>query len=101
MTAASANQSQFQMAVGAEYLDASIDELHQSREYSSVTAEQRVLGSRVSCHRVRNRLDGSYTKLPAVKLKYTNGSIPGNGLGAYNSAGIDIEVDRRSTGRDW
>ena len=52
-----------------------------------------MLGSRVSCHRVRNRLDGSYKNLPAVKLKYTNGSIPGNGLGAYNSAGIDIEVN--------
>ena len=93
IAAASENHSQYQMAVGAEYLDASIDDLQQSREYSSITAEQRVLGSRVSCHRVRNRLDGSYQKLPAVKLKFTNGSIPGNGLGAYNCAGIDIEVD--------
>ncbi|MBB6447838.1 glutamate synthase (NADPH/NADH) large chain [Bacillus benzoevorans] len=93
IAAAPENHSQYQMAVGAEYLDASIDDLHQSREYSSVTAEQRVLGSRVSCHRVRNRLDGSYKELPAVKLQFTNGSIPGNGLGAYNSAGIDIEVD--------
>lgn len=82
-----------QIAVGAEYLDASVDELHQSREYSSVTSEQRVLGSRVSCHRVRGRLDGSYTALPPVKLSYKNGSIPGNGLGAYNSAGISIEVN--------
>jgi glutamate synthase (NADPH/NADH) large chain len=50
------------------------------------------LGSRVSCHRVRGRLDGSYKALPAVELKYKNGSIPGNGLGAYNSEGIKIEV---------
>ena len=67
--------------------------LNQSREYESVTSEQRVLGSRVSCHRVRNRLDGSYQKLPTVKLTYKEGSIPGNGLGAYNSTGIDIEVN--------
>lgn len=93
IAAASENHSQLQMAVGAEYLDSGFDDLQQSREYSSITAEQRVLGSLVSCHRVRNRLDGSYKKLPEVKLKFTNGSIPGNGLGAYNSAGIDIEVE--------
>ena len=78
--------------MGAEYLDGTVEDLNQSREYESVTSDQRVLGSRVSCHRVRNRLDGSYQKLPTVKLKYTKGSIPGNGLGAYNSTGIDIEV---------
>lgn len=93
IAAKASNKSRYKLVVGAEYLDASTEDLQQSREYSGVTAEQRVLGSRVSCHRVRNRLDGSYTKLPSVKLKYTNGSIPGNGLGAYNSAGIDIEVD--------
>ena len=49
-----------QIAVGAEYLDASVEQLHSSREFESVTSEQRVLGSRVSCHRVRGRLDGSY-----------------------------------------
>jgi glutamate synthase (NADPH) large chain len=90
--AASLDAHQLQVAVGAEYLDASVEELHQSREYQSITSEQRVLGSRVSCHRVRNRLDGSYQSLPPVSLKYKGGSIPGNGLGAYNSAGIHIEV---------
>lgn len=86
------SETQLQVAVGAEYLDKSVDELHQSRDFHSVTSEQRVLGSRVSCHRVRGRLDGSYKTLPPVDLKYKGGSIPGNGLGAYNSFGINIEV---------
>jgi glutamate synthase (NADPH) large chain len=84
---------QMQVAVGAEYLDGSVEQLHSSREFDSVTSEQRVLGSRVSCHRVRGRLDGSYKQLPPVVLKYKNGSIPGNGLGAYNSEGINITVN--------
>ena len=67
--------------------------LQQSRNYSSITSEQRVLGSRVSCHRVRGRLDGSYKKLPPVHLSYQDGSIPGNGLGAYNTEGISISVN--------
>ncbi|WP_108670553.1 glutamate synthase-related protein [Peribacillus acanthi] len=91
--AATLDNTSLQVAVGAEYLDSRVDELQSSREYSSITSEQRVLGSRVSCHRVRGRLDGSYTSLAPVKLTYKNGSIPGNGLGAYNSSGIDIEVN--------
>lgn len=90
--AAASEAAQLQIAVGAEFLDGNVGELQHSREYHSVTSEQRVLGSRVSCHRVRGRLDGSYKNLPAVELKYKNGSIPGNGLGAYNSEGIKIEV---------
>ena len=86
-------ESAVQVAVGAEYLDAQVEDLHQSRVYSSVTSEQRVLGSRVSGHRVRNRLDGSYKKLPPIQLSYQDGSIPGNGLGAYNSEGISIKVN--------
>ncbi|MDP4163409.1 MAG: glutamate synthase-related protein, partial [Bacillota bacterium] len=84
---------QADVAVGAEYLDASIEELQTSREFLSVTSEQRVLGSRVSCHRVRGRLDGSYMKLPSLSLAYRNGSIPGNGLGAYNSDGINLVIN--------
>lgn len=91
--AATVEASSMQIAVGAEYLDSAVEKLHESREYSAVTSEQRVLGSRVSCHRVRGRLDGSYLKLPNVTLSYKNGSIPGNGLGAYNTAGIDIKVN--------
>ncbi|MGG1679646.1 glutamate synthase-related protein [Neobacillus sp. NRS-1170] len=89
----SISEAQMQVAVGAEYLDGSVDQLHSSREFVSVTSEQRVLGSRVSCHRVRGRLDGSYKQLPPVQLKYMEGSIPGNGLGAYNSEGIEITVN--------
>ncbi|MBM6616443.1 glutamate synthase-related protein [Bacillus suaedaesalsae] len=89
----SARESHLAVAVGAEYLDHNVSELTQSREFSSVTSEQRVLGSRVSCHRVRGRLDGSYKKLPKISLHYKDGSIPGNGLGAYNSEGIDIRVE--------
>lgn len=91
--AASVKEGAMQVAVGAEYLDSRVDELHESRAYSAVTSEQRVLGSRVSCHRVRGRLDGSYKALPQVKLTYKDGSIPGNGLGAYNSEGIQISVN--------
>ncbi|MEH7331615.1 glutamate synthase-related protein [Neobacillus drentensis] len=89
----SISEAQMQVAVGAEYLDGSVEQLHSSREFASVTSEQRVLGSRVSCHRVRGRLDGSYKQLPPVQLKYKEGSIPGNGLGAYNSEGIEITVN--------
>jgi glutamate synthase (NADPH) large chain len=81
-----------QTAVGAEYLDQNVEELHYSREFYTVTSEQRVLGSRVSCYRVRGRLDGTYRSLPSVHLRYKKGSIPGNGLGAYNSSGINLEV---------
>jgi glutamate synthase (NADPH/NADH) large chain len=91
--AAYLNEGSLQVAVGAEYLDSHVDELQQSRSYSSITSEQRVLGSRVSCHRVRGRLDGSYKKLPPVHLSYQDGSIPGNGLGAYNTEGISISVN--------
>jgi glutamate synthase (NADPH/NADH) large chain len=89
---ASIHEAKLQLAVGAEYLDSEVETLHESREFHRITSEQRVLGSRVSCHRVRGRLDGSYQSLAPVELKYMNGSIPGNGLGAYNSRGIDIEV---------
>jgi glutamate synthase (NADPH) large chain len=91
--AASVEDHQLLVAAGAEYLDYHVEDLHRSREFTTVTSEQRVLGSRVSCHRVRGRLDGSYKKLPNVTLRYKNGSIPGNGLGAYNSHGIHIHVD--------
>ncbi len=91
--AASAEEPSLLVAAGAEYLDYHVEDLHRSREFTTVTSEQRVLGSRVSCHRVRGRLDGSYKKLPDVTLRYKNGSIPGNGLGAYNTHGIHIHVD--------
>lgn len=91
--AASMEKEKLLVAAGAEYLDYQEDQLHQSRQFDAITAEQRVLGSRVSCHRVRGRLDGSYLQLPDVELSYRKGSIPGNGLGAYNSSGINIVVE--------
>jgi glutamate synthase (NADPH) large chain len=90
--AGSVATSKLQVAAGAEYLDAVEGDLMHSREFKHVGSEQRILGSRVSCHRVRGRLDGSYHQLPKVKLKYKN-SIPGNGLGAYNCDGINIEIN--------
>ena len=81
------------IAVGAEYLDQNVEDLHRSRQFSKVTAEQRVLASRVAGHRVRGRLDGSYHKLPGVSLRFKDGSIPGNGLGAYNSDGVSILIE--------
>ncbi|UCZ55245.1 glutamate synthase [Bacillus shivajii] len=86
-------ESQLAVAVGAEYLDGNVEELTTSRSYEAVTAEQRVLGSRVSCHRVRGKLDGSYRELPKVDLNFTKGSVLGNGLGAYNSDGVNIRID--------
>lgn len=86
-------ETQLAVAVGAEhYLDSNVAELTSSREFEAVTAEQRVIGSRVACHRVRGKLDGSYRQLPEIDLKYTKGSILGNGLGAYNSDGVNIHI---------
>ncbi|MCE7792227.1 glutamate synthase-related protein [Salipaludibacillus sp. CUR1] len=89
-----AEEQQLAVAVGAEfeYLDGNVSELTASREFEAVTAEQRILGSRVSCHRVRGKLDGSYRTLPEIDLRYTKGSILGNGLGAYNSDGVNIHI---------
>jgi glutamate synthase (NADPH) large chain len=90
--AASIEEPALSIAAGAEYLDQCIDDLHTSREFSNVVSNQRVLGSRVSCHRVRGRLDGTYRDLQPVTLSYKDFSIPGNGLGAYNTEGITITV---------
>ncbi|MFC0215955.1 glutamate synthase-related protein [Paenibacillus chartarius] len=60
--------------------------------WSGVTAETRILGSRYSSHRVRDRFDGSYDNLPKVQLKLVDGSVPGNGLAAFNARGVDITV---------
>ncbi|MDN4527595.1 glutamate synthase-related protein [Fictibacillus fluitans] len=78
------------MAAGAEYLDNDVAQLAQSRDFQFVTAEQRVLGSRVSGHNVRSKQTG---KKPDITLTFKNGSIPGNGLGAYTSKGIKIKVE--------
>lgn len=61
------------------------------RSWSGVHAAQRIIGSRFASARVRNRLD-AYEHLPAVKLALTDGSVPGNGLAAFNAKGVDIIV---------
>ncbi|SDY34548.1 glutamate synthase (NADPH/NADH) large chain [Evansella caseinilytica] len=91
--AAAQEEQQLAVAAGAEYyIDGNVKDLTVSREYEAVTAEQRVLGSRVACHRVRGKLDGSYRDLPEINLRFTKGSILGNGLGAYNSDGVNIHI---------
>lgn len=62
------------------------------RNWSKVDAESRILGTRYASHRVRNRFDGSYEALPMVSLNLTDGSVPGNGLGAFNAHGLQITV---------
>ncbi|MCR8643042.1 glutamate synthase-related protein [Paenibacillus sp. N1-5-1-14] len=62
------------------------------RNWSKVNAETRILGARYGSHRVRDRFDGSYDELPAVSLNMHDGSVPGNGLGAFNARGVNITV---------
>ncbi|EEL89701.1 Glutamate synthase, large subunit [Bacillus cereus AH1272] len=64
----------------------------QSKELVSVGVEQRVMGGLESCYRVRSKLYEN-THLEPLTLKYTNGSVPGNGLGAYNSENLFIHVN--------
>ncbi len=60
--------------------------------FSAILSGERVLGSRWSGARVKNYLDGSYRFLPEVSLQFKDGSVPGNGLGAYNAEGVHIRV---------
>jgi glutamate synthase (NADPH/NADH) large chain len=62
------------------------------RRWSRVDAETRILGSRYSSHRVRDRFDGSYDELPPVSLQLLDGSVPGIGLAAFNARGVNITV---------
>jgi glutamate synthase (NADPH/NADH) large chain len=62
------------------------------RNWSKVDAESRILGTRYSSHRVRDRFDGSYDQLPDISLNLTDGSVPGNGLAAFNARGVNITV---------
>ncbi|TBL69414.1 glutamate synthase [Paenibacillus thalictri] len=61
------------------------------RNWTKVDAESRIIGSRFSSHRVRDRFDGSYDSLPEARLTL-NDSVPGNGLGAFNARGVNITV---------
>ncbi len=61
--------------------------------FAGILSSERVLGSRWSGERVKDYLDGSYTSLPEVSLAFTEGSVPGNGLAAYNAQGVNIRVE--------
>lgn len=63
-----------------------------NRHFTGVLSDERVLGSRYSGERVKQYLDGSYKEHPPVSLFFDNGSVPGNGLAAYNAEGVNIRV---------
>ncbi|WP_246067636.1 glutamate synthase-related protein [Paenibacillus koleovorans] len=94
---AAATSSDIRVAAGAEGQEFYPDSLSFGnapivRKWSKVVAETRILGTRYSSHRVRDRFDGSYDKLPEINLQLTDGSVPGNGLGAFNARGVNITV---------
>jgi glutamate synthase (NADPH) large chain len=82
------------LASGAEqyYPDALPSGAPVERRWSRVSAETRILGARFASLRVRDRLGGSYDQLPPVKLTLDGGSVPGNGLAAFNARGVHITV---------
>lgn len=63
-----------------------------SQTFRNVGSADRVLISSLSGARVRNRLDGSYHRLPEVHLTFEDGSVPGNGLAAFNADGVNVVV---------
>ncbi|AEI39186.1 Glutamate synthase (ferredoxin) [Paenibacillus mucilaginosus KNP414] len=93
---AAAVSSDIRIAAGAEgqefFPDAVSFHAPVERTWSKVDAESRILGARYASHRVRDRFDGSYDSLPAVNITMTEGSVPGNGLAAFNARGVDITV---------
>ncbi|WP_241243170.1 glutamate synthase-related protein [Paenibacillus whitsoniae] len=88
--------SDIRIAAGAEGLDFFPESVSFDapvvRNWSKVDAESRILGTRYASHRVRDRFDGSYDQLPSISLNLIDGSVPGNGLGAFNARGLDITV---------
>lgn len=94
--AEAAVSSDIRIAAGAEgqamFPDQLSFEHSVEREWKSIDAETRILGTRFSSHRVRDRFDGSYDRLPDVRLKLVEGSVPGNGLAAFNARGVNITV---------
>jgi glutamate synthase (NADPH/NADH) large chain len=89
-------ESKVLVAVGGESFEASERyaspnaPIHET--FTNVLSDQRVLGSRYSGARVKPYLDGSYVNLPEVSLTFDNGSVPGNGLAAFNAEGVSIRV---------
>ncbi|SDD89481.1 glutamate synthase (NADPH/NADH) large chain [Paenibacillus sp. UNCCL117] len=96
VAAATVVSSDIRIAAGAEGLDLFPESVSfdapVERNWTNIDAESRILGSRYSSHRVRDRFDGSYDQLPKVSINITEGSVPGNGLAAFNARGVDITV---------
>lgn len=94
--AQAAVSSDIRIAAGAEGQEFYPDSLSYNkvveRRWSGIDAESRIIGTRFASHRVRDRFDGSYDKLPEAALVLTDGSVPGNGLGAFNARGVNITV---------
>ncbi|GIQ69168.1 glutamate synthase [Xylanibacillus composti] len=80
-------------AEGQEYFPSAIAfDCKVERKWSRIDAKHRIIGTRFASHRVRDRFDGSYDALPNVELELNEGSVPGNGLGAFNARGVNITV---------
>ncbi|MEK8133051.1 glutamate synthase-related protein [Paenibacillus filicis] len=96
VAAATVVSSDIRIAAGAEGLDLFPESVSFDapvvRNWANIDAESRILGSRYSSHRVRDRFDGSYDQLPKISINITDGSVPGNGLAAFNARGVDITV---------
>ncbi|MDF2725487.1 MAG: glutamate synthase, partial [Paenibacillus sp.] len=94
--AAAAVSSDIRIAAGSEgqqfYPDSLSYNKSVERRWSKIDAESRIIGTRYSSHRVRGRFDGSYDQLPEASLVLADGSVPGNGLAAFNSRGVNITV---------
>ena len=72
------------------HVDYNVADLLKDQTLSKILCEHRAVGARVAGHRVRGKLDKSYINNPLITRKYTDGSIPGNGFGAYNVSGITL-----------
>lgn len=86
---------QLAVAAGAEAQVHALETSHdhqQSHTFAQTLADQRVLGSLYASKRVKSGLDGSYKSLPDIQLSFAAGSIPGNGLAAFNAEGIHIRL---------
>ncbi len=58
-----------------------------------VNCTNRMIGCDISGNRVRNNLNGKYHSKHPIDIKLKDGSIPGNGMGAYLADGINIDVN--------
>lgn len=79
-----AAQTVLEVAAGSETV---------AQQAEQVTAHDRVLGSFLAGSVTRGRLRGEFKGFRKANLHFNKGSITGNGLGAYNAAGVHIRVE--------